>query len=199
VGPLLEPALRDQILSQVSGLYDRLERYTGETTAAVHQLPASSRAGSATNAVRNRPKVFTSVSSGMLSTTLELVKVRGLAGGGGVNEQEKAAFLGFAGHVMKRLLLHHARPLYRRVEKVQFRERAETSAPTAEALQEVEDALSALACIDPKLRAVVEMRVFEGLTGDEIARQLGCSRRTISTYWNFAKRWLEKEWVRGAP
>ena len=199
MGPLLEPALRDQILSQVSGLYDRLERYTGETTAAVHQLPASSRAGSATNAVRNRPKVFTSVSSGMLSTTLELVKVRGLAGGGGVNEQEKAAFLGFAGHVMKRLLLHHARPLYRRVEKVQFRERAETSAPTAEALQEVEDALSALACIDPKLRAVVEMRVFEGLTGDEIARQLGCSRRTISTYWNFAKRWLEKEWVRGAP
>ncbi|MGH9454427.1 MAG: ECF-type sigma factor [Terriglobia bacterium] len=31
------------------------------------------------------------------------------------------------------------------------------------------------------------------MTGDEIAVQLGCSPRTIASYWNFAKRWLEKE------
>jgi DNA-binding CsgD family transcriptional regulator len=37
------------------------------------------------------------------------------------------------------------------------------------------------------------MRVFEGLTGDEIAEQLGCSPRTVATYWNFAKHWLQKE------
>jgi DNA-directed RNA polymerase specialized sigma24 family protein len=37
------------------------------------------------------------------------------------------------------------------------------------------------------------MRVFEEMTGDEIARQLGCSPRTVANHWTFAKRWLEKE------
>jgi len=126
---------------------------------------------------------------------LELIKVRSLAGGSGVNEQERAAFLGFAGHLMKRLLLHHARPLYRQMEKVEFQEGPESAVSSTETLGEVEEALSHLAAVDPKLRAVVEMRVFEGLTSDEIARQLGCSRRTVASYWNFAKRWLQKEWA----
>jgi DNA-directed RNA polymerase specialized sigma24 family protein len=37
------------------------------------------------------------------------------------------------------------------------------------------------------------MRVFEEMTGDEIAQQLGCSPRTVANHWTFAKRWLEKE------
>lgn len=128
---------------------------------------------------------------------LELIKVRSLAGGSGGNEQEKAAFLGFAGHLMKRLLLHHARPLHSQVKKVEFQEESPNVTPGTETLQEVEEALSQLAAIDPKFRTVVEMRVFEGLTSDEIARQLGCSRRTVASYWNFAKHWLQKEWAGG--
>lgn len=126
---------------------------------------------------------------------LELVKVRGLQGGSGVDDQEKAAFLGFAGHLMKRLLLHHARPLYRRSKKVELQERAGSADSGTGALAEVEEVLSGLAAIDPKFRTVVEMRVFEGLTSDEIALQLGCSRRTVASYWNFAKHWLQKEWA----
>lgn len=129
---------------------------------------------------------------------LELVKVRSLGGGSGVNEQEKAAFLGFAGHLMKRLLLHHARPLYRQVEKIEFQEEPGSAGTGTETLGEVEEALSQLAAIDPRFKAVVEMRVFEGLTSDEIAARLGCSRRTVASYWNFAKHWLQKEWA-GSP
>jgi RNA polymerase sigma factor (TIGR02999 family) len=126
---------------------------------------------------------------------LELVKVRGLISVDLVNEQDKAAFLGFAGHIMKRLLIHHARPLYRRAQKVPFEEAPERIVEGTEALQEVEDALSRLAAIDVRFRMVVEMRVFEGLTGDEIASRLDCSLRTVASYWNFARRWLEKEWA----
>ena len=126
---------------------------------------------------------------------LELVKVRRLEGGSGVDEQEKAAFLGFAGHLMKRLLLHHARPLRRRVEKVEFQEEPASADIGVKSLGDVEEALSRLADIDPKFRTVVEMRVFEGRTLDEIAPQIGCSRRTVASYWNFAKRWLQKEWA----
>jgi RNA polymerase sigma factor (TIGR02999 family) len=125
---------------------------------------------------------------------LELVKVRELMAVG-VTDQDKAAFLGFAGQLMKRLLLHHARPLYRRAQKVRFEEGSQTVMESIEALQGIDDALSRLAAIDPKFRSVVEMRVFEGLTSDEIADKLNCSRRSVSSYWNFARRWLEKEWA----
>jgi RNA polymerase sigma factor (TIGR02999 family) len=123
---------------------------------------------------------------------LTLVKIKALSGDSHSGE-EKAAFLGLAGHIMKRLLIEHARPLYRRAEKVEFRDRPDPGPPGAESLQFVEEALSRLGAIDPKLRAVIEMKVFEGLTGDEIARELGCSARTVANYWTYAKRWLQKE------
>jgi RNA polymerase sigma-70 factor (ECF subfamily) len=125
---------------------------------------------------------------------LVLVKIKALprsepAG----NDDEKAAFLGLAGHIMKRLLIQHSRPLYRRAEKIEFKNGPELVSWGAESLNEVEEALLRLASIDPKFRTVVEMRVFEGLTGDEIAAQLGCSPRTVASYWSFAKRWLQEE------
>ena len=112
-------------------------------------------------------------------------------------DDDRAAFLGLAGHMMKRLLIHHARPLYRRAEQVEISEDAEAADTKAESLQEVEDALAGLAAIDHRLRAVVEMKVFEGLTGDEIARQLGCSRGTVNNWWRFAQSWLQEEWAPG--
>ena len=126
---------------------------------------------------------------------IELVKVRQLTTIDLANQDDKVAFLGFAGHIMKRLLIHHARPLYRRAQKVPADERPESAMENPEALQDVDDALSRLAAIDPKFRSVVEMRVFEGLTSDEIATKLNCSRRSVASYWNFARRWLEKEWA----
>src|SRR5882724_4417731 len=126
---------------------------------------------------------------------LELVKVRALGASGSGSEEERAAFLGLAGHMMKRLLIHHARPLHRRVQRVAITEEAPPVVASSESLQDVEDALSRLAAVDPRLRTVVEMKVFEGLTGDEIARQLGCSRGTVSNSWSFAQRWLQEEWA----
>jgi len=123
---------------------------------------------------------------------LALVKIKAL-GVAGSAEQEKAAFLGLAGHVMKHLLIDHARPLYRRAEKVPLSEMPAHVSPGIENVQFVEEVLSRLAAINPKLRTVIEMRVFEGLTGDEIAQQLSCSPRTVANFWTFGKRWLAKE------
>ncbi len=130
---------------------------------------------------------------------LALVKVKALGNGNSEPDQEKAAFLGLAGHIMKRLLIEHARPLYRRAGKVELREAPSPDSSGVESLHYVEEALSRLSAIDPKLRSVIEMRVFEGLTGDEIAQQLGCSPRTVANYWTFARRWLGKELAGSAP
>lgn len=128
---------------------------------------------------------------------LELLKTKGLQARD-YGDSERQAFLALAGQIMKRLLIHHARPLSRRVKRVPVSDSAQTT-EAAGALYEVENALLRLASIDPLLRAVVEMKVFEGLTGDQIAERLGCSRRTVGNHWNFAQRWLAKEWAGAEP
>jgi RNA polymerase sigma factor (sigma-70 family) len=120
------------------------------------------------------------------------VKVKAL-GNSSRADEEKAAFLGLAGHVMKHLLIDHSRPLYRRAEKVQLHDMPDLAQTGLEDVHFVEQLLARLGAIDPKLRSVIEMRVFEGLTGDEIAQQLGCSPRTVANLWTFAKRWLSSE------
>ena len=124
---------------------------------------------------------------------LALVRSNALGGGGSSAEEEKAAFLRLSGHIMKNLLIDHARPLYRRAPKVEVEKAPVADDSDAESLQFVEETLSRLAAVDPKLRTVIELRVFEGLTGEEIARQMGCSPRTAASYWAVAKSWLVKE------
>jgi RNA polymerase sigma factor (TIGR02999 family) len=124
---------------------------------------------------------------------LELIKTKGLSDRD-YGDQEQQAFFALVGQMMKRLLMHHARPLYRRVPRAEIAEADRLAAP-ADPLNDVEDALAQLAAIDPKLRSVVEMKVFEELASEEIAQRLGCSRRTVANYWNVARGWLRKEWA----
>ena len=63
---------------------------------------------------------------------------------------------------------------------------------TEHSLLEIDDALNRLAAINPALRRVVELRVFEGLTREEIAREMGCGTATVARHWNFARNWLEE-------
>jgi RNA polymerase sigma factor (TIGR02999 family) len=106
------------------------------------------------------------------------------------SEQERNEFFGMAAFLMRRLLLHHARPLHKRTPRVPFSETPEPSDCGEQSLWEVEDVLNRLGAIDPKLRAVVEMKVFEGLSREEIAQRLACSVRTVARHWDFAQQWL---------
>lgn len=123
---------------------------------------------------------------------LELRKVRGLKET--ESSEDQAAFLGLAGHMMRRMLIHHARPLHRRAERVEIQEQTQAVDTGTESLLQVESALDRLAQIEPRLRTVVEMKVFEGLTGEEIAVRLNCSRSTVAHCWSFAQKWLREEW-----
>jgi RNA polymerase sigma factor (TIGR02999 family) len=127
---------------------------------------------------------------------LELIKMRAHAR---ESAQELAppidgeqAFLAFAGHLMKRLLIVHSRPLYRRVDHVPANEfdLREAPGPDMDGVHDVEAAMAGLGGIDPELRRMVELRVFEGLTMEDAARRLGCSERTAARRWDFAKHWL---------
>ena len=130
---------------------------------------------------------------------LELVKIKALrpAGSDGAPD-EKAAFLGLAAYLMKQLLIHHARPLSRRAEKAELSDLLGPHSPAGDSLLEIDDVLNRLAAINPALRRVVELRVFEGLTREEIARKMGCGAATVARHWNFARNWLEEAFA-GTP
>ena len=125
---------------------------------------------------------------------LELLKNKALDAGG-FDGRQKAAFLGLAGFLMRRLLIAHSRPLREHVSEVTegVADTLPSGMPDPENLQVVENLLARLAQIDPRHRTVVEMRAFEGKSHEEIAAQLGCTVRTVGNYWSFARRWLEKE------
>ncbi len=130
---------------------------------------------------------------------LELIKIKALkppsSEGGG---DERSAFFGLAGLLMKRLLIHHARPLSRRVDKLELGDGI-AATPGLEAVAEMETVLSRLEAIRPRLRTVVELRVFEGLTAEEIAARLECAPSTVARDWSFAKHWLQRQFARQAP
>jgi RNA polymerase sigma factor (TIGR02999 family) len=122
---------------------------------------------------------------------LELVKIKALRDTS--NKDEKDSFMHFAAFLMNRLLAHHARPLEKKAVKVQVDDAFPLQSSGTEALAHIETLLARLAAVDTKFRTVVELRVFEDCTGDEIAARLGCSRKTVERYWTFASRWLRQE------
>lgn len=123
---------------------------------------------------------------------LELVRVKALPSQQSERENERAAFFGLAGHIMRRLLVQHARPLASKARKVPLFEHL--PADHDNAVLEVEDILNRLGAIKPEIRTVVEMKVFEGMTAEEIAPRIGCGVATVNRYWQFARHWLQKEW-----
>jgi RNA polymerase sigma factor (TIGR02999 family) len=62
----------------------------------------------------------------------------------------------------------------------------------------VDEALEALALIDPRPSQVVELRFFGGFTVEETAETLGVSARTVINDWNTARAWLSRELSRRA-
>jgi RNA polymerase sigma factor (TIGR02999 family) len=57
----------------------------------------------------------------------------------------------------------------------------------------LDDALQALAGIDPRKNRVVEMRFFGGLSVKETAEVLNVSEETVQRDWRLAKVWLLRQ------
>src|SRR5258705_13579392 len=57
----------------------------------------------------------------------------------------------------------------------------------------LDEALSALAELDPRQSKVVELRFFGGLTNEEAAEVLNVSVATVRRDWSLARAWLHRE------
>lgn len=122
-----------------------------------------------------------------------------ISGASDLQLANRAHFIGFMAHVMRRVLIDHARRFGRLrrgggLRKVTLSEACElltTGQPVD--LVQLDDALHALAEIDVRKASLVEMRFFGGLTLDEVAPALGISRATAVREWQRARAWLYRE------
>jgi RNA polymerase sigma factor (sigma-70 family) len=62
----------------------------------------------------------------------------------------------------------------------------------------LDQAIEALAALDPDQSRIVELRYFGGLTIDETAEAMGVSPATVKREWATARLWLKREIRKGA-
>ena len=108
--------------------------------------------------------------------------------------QDRAHFFAVSAQLMRRILVDRARrhnvKRGRGVQHVPIGETAVVSHDPAIDFVALDDALTALARVDPRKVQVVEMRFFGGLTVEETAVVLRISPVTVRRDWSAAKIWL---------
>ena len=115
-----------------------------------------------------------------------------------VNWQNRAHFFGVAAHIMRRLLIDHARKHNAEkrgqdYEKLSLDENIDRSVERSGELIALDDALNALASFDEQKAKLVELRYFGGLSIEETADVLGVTPTTVKRHWRLAKAWLYGE------
>lgn len=122
-----------------------------------------------------------------------------------VRWQNRAQFFALASHLMRRVLVDHARA--RLASKrgggrsavlvddssLLARTPAGTDVAAGVDILALDEALDRLKEIGPRHSALVELRFFGGLSVEETAAALNISRATVTRDWAFARAWLYRE------
>ena len=111
--------------------------------------------------------------------------------------QNRAHFFSVSAQVMRRILVDHARSHNVKrgagVPHVSLEEVAVVSGDRTADLVALDDAMNALARLDPRKVQIIEMRFFGGLSLEETAEVLKVSPATVRRDWSIAKFWLYRE------
>lgn len=116
-----------------------------------------------------------------------------------VDWQGKTHFYAVCAEAMRRILIDQARAKHRVKRGGQDWRRIAfegiASELTAREIDIIDfrDALGRLAALDARQARVVDLRLFSGLSMEEIASVLGVSKRTVEGEWAHARAWLQAE------
>ena len=111
---------------------------------------------------------------------------------------DRRRFVAIAAHVMREILIEHARSRGR-LKRGGDRQRVWSAVafPTVdedfERWEDLDRALDRLAALDARQASVVELRYFGGLTVEETAAVLDVSAKTDKRDWSVARAWLRRE------
>ena len=121
-----------------------------------------------------------------------------LIGRRSVSWRNRAQFFAFVAHMMRRLLVDHARThkaSKRGGNAVHVGLEEGIRVPEADRdpdLLALDEAIEGLAKVDPRQARIVELRYFTGLTVPEIAEVEDLSPTTVKREWRTARLWLLK-------
>jgi RNA polymerase sigma factor (TIGR02999 family) len=112
--------------------------------------------------------------------------------------KSRTHFYGVAAHVMRQILVEHARARGAAKRgaggrKVSLDDITLFSTERTADLVALDDALTTLAGFDERKSKVIELRFFAGLSLDDTADALGVSVATISRELRLAQAWLQRE------
>ena len=121
-----------------------------------------------------------------------------------VDWQHRAHFFAVAAQVMRRILLEAARKRGAakrggQSPRVNLEEIPDIGSQRGSELIALDDALKALAKIDPRKARVIELRFFAGLSVEETAEVLKLSADTVLRDWRLARAWLLTELGSDSP
>jgi len=116
--------------------------------------------------------------------------------------QNRAQFFGVCAQLMRRILVDFGRKRHNLkrgggARSVTLDEDLVVTAAHTTDLVALDDALNALATVDPRRVRVVELRFFAGLSVEEAAEVLNVSPDTVTRDWRLAKVWLHRELKKG--
>jgi RNA polymerase sigma-70 factor (ECF subfamily) len=112
---------------------------------------------------------------------------------GGTAPRNREHLFAMAARLMRQILVDHARR-----KGAQKRGGADTAMTMVDILA-LDEALTDLAALDPRLCQVVELKFFAGLNIDETARALGVSPATVERDWTVSKAWLHQRLTSPSP
>jgi RNA polymerase sigma-70 factor (ECF subfamily) len=111
--------------------------------------------------------------------------------------QDRAHFFAVSAQVMRRILVEHARRRNLKrgggLPHVSLDEAAQVGGDRAANFVALDEAIDALALVDPRKAQIVELRFFGGLSVEETAEVLRVSSVTVMRDWSTAKAWLYRE------
>ena len=117
--------------------------------------------------------------------------------------ESRAHFFGVAAHLMRQILVDHARK-HRSAKrgggapKAAIEEALNFAPESSADILALEDALQALEKIDEKKARLIELRFFGGFSLEETAQTMGISVATVGREQRLAEAWLHRELSRGA-
>src|SRR6266581_1029482 len=115
--------------------------------------------------------------------------------------QCRSHFFGVAAHLMRQVLVDHARR-HRSAKRgdgaavLPLDEGLSFAAGRSNEVLALDDALTALAAVDPRKSKVVELRYFGGFSVEETAQALNISVATVGREQRLAEAWLHRELAR---
>jgi RNA polymerase sigma factor (TIGR02999 family) len=113
--------------------------------------------------------------------------------------QNRAHFFGVAAHLMRQILVDHARKVKASKRGGEQQKISLDDAPPVFSQENVsgllmlDDALRKLAAFDQRKVRVIEMRAFGGMSVEDTALALGVSEPTVKRDMRLARAWLRNE------